>query len=1166
MASAFTHLHLHSQYSLLDGAIRLKDLFPRILQYGMNKVALTDHGNMFGALDFYKQARKVGIKPIFGCETYITADMTSRSGYRDSHHLVLLAKNLEGYHNLAYLVSKAWLEGFYYSPRIDKKLLRERRAGLIGMTACLSGEVPSTVLRRGTDQAQEVALEYADIFEPNSFFLELQPNGMKDQEEVNAALIKIAANTGIGLVATNDCHYLDRKDAKAHDVLMCVQTGKTVDDENRIKHEVDEFYLKSPEEMEEAFAHVPEALENAAAIGELCNVELDLEQTLLPDYKVPEGFDLVSYLTKLSQDGLERRFAEMRQKGLSYDEPVYQARLKRELDVIMEMKFPGYFLIVWDFINFAKSQGIPVGPGRGSGAGSLVAYSLRITDLDPIPYNLLFERFLNPERVSMPDFDIDFCMNRRDEVIHYVSEKYGRNNVGQIATYHSLKAKGVVRDVARAMGLTYADGDKVAKLIPEPQGGKSVSIPEALKMEPRLQELADAEPKIATLLEVASSLEGLNRHAGMHAAGVVIAEEPLWDLTPCFKGQNDEIVTQYAKNEVEDIGLVKFDFLGLKTLTILDTAVRLILQRHPDFDLNALGTVDEATYKMIAAGQTTGVFQLESPPFKEVLKQLKPDCFEDIVAAVALYRPGPLGGGMVDDFIKGKHGLKKVTYPHPWLEDILEETYGVIVYQEQVMQIASILAGFSLGQADILRRAMGKKKESEMAKQKKVFLEGAAKKDVDARVAGQVFDLMAFFAGYGFNKSHSASYALITFQTAYLKCHFPVEFMAAVLTCERENADNLVKYTAETRAMGIRVVRPDVNESDAEFSVLEADGEKYIRFGLTAVRNVGEGAVEAIVEARQQAPFTGLFDCCERVDTRRVNKRVIEALIKSGAFDDVSAPRGISRARLMAALDAAQERAMSIQRDRASGQTSLLGLLDSGGPVHTPAEEDAEKYPDVPLWEPRVMLSFEKENLGFYVSGHPLERYAGDLRRHATATIGDIKTASKRREVSIGGLVTGFRERPLRSGKGRMATFSLEDDGGSVEVVVYSKPFAEFEQVLKADEPLLITAKLELDGEGDRRTAKLYLRAAETLAALRQRKTHEMRLRINADELQPSQLVSLKGLLLEYPGDCRVMVDISIPQRSCTHLSFPEQYSVNPSDELLFKLERLLGDRAAVLR
>ncbi|MCB9557734.1 MAG: DNA polymerase III subunit alpha [Deltaproteobacteria bacterium] len=1163
--SNFAHLHLHSQYSLLDGAIRLKDLFPALNRLNMDTVALTDHGNMFGALDFYKAARGAGIKPIFGCEAYVSdGAMTDRTS-RKSFHFVLLAKNLEGYRNLTYLVSRAYLEGFYYNPRIDKALLKKHSAGLIGLSACLGGEVAQTLLNRGSEQAEQTILEYRDLFDPGCYFLEVQPNGLTEQNELNETLVKIARKHNIRLVATNDCHYVERKDARAHDCLMCIQTGKQVSDTDRLKHDIDEYYLKSPQEMEQHFYNLPEALETAVDIASMCNVELDLDKCYLPRYQVPDGESLESYLRALADRGLRQRFAEMRENRIAYDERTYQSRLEHELSVIQSMGFAGYFLIVWDFIRYAKQNGIPVGPGRGSGAGSLVAYSLQITDIDPIPYNLLFERFLNPERVSMPDFDIDFCMHRRDEVIHYVTNKYGHDNVGQIVTMHQLKARGVTRDVARAMGVSYADADRVAKLIPEPIQGRSVSIPEALEQEPRLRELAQEDPQIGEVLEIASALEGLNRHAGTHAAGVVIGDKPLWEYVPCFRGPGGELVTQFAKTEVEEAGLVKFDFLGLRTLTIIAEALKQLKKREIEIDLATIPLDDRETFELMAAGNTTAVFQFESSGIKELLTKLKPDCFEDIIAAVALYRPGPLEGGMVDDFIRRKHGQTDVTYLHPWLEPILRETYGVIVYQEQVMSIASTLAGFSLGQADLLRRAMGKKKPEEMAKMKALFLDGAREKEVNAEVAEQVFDLMAVFAGYGFNKSHSAAYGLISYQTAYLKAHYPVELMAAVMTCDQDNIDNVTKFINEARAMGIEVKRPDVNESEAEFSVVPGEQGQFIRFGLAAVRNVGAGAVEAILEVRGQEPFRSLYDFCERVDARKVNRRVVEALVKSGAFDGVAA-EGQHRARLFAALDMAHERAMAAQRDRESGQTNLFGLIEVPEQAAGAVGPTREEYPDVPEWAPRQVLAFEKDSLGFYVSGHPLDRYEADLRRYANATTASLEELPDRSDVSIGGVISDYRERPLRSGKGRMAIFRLEDREGQVEVVVFSKPFEEFETVLKADEPLLVNARLAFEGEDEEnRVPRLRLTSAMTLEQARRQKSKALRLQLDAERLEAEQLGQLKDILLSHVGDCRTHVELSVANRWKAAMVLSERYSVAPTDEMLLKVERLLGAQAVKL-
>jgi DNA polymerase-3 subunit alpha len=888
--------------------------------------------------------------------------------------------------------------------------------------------------------------------------------------------------------------------------------------------------------------------------------------------------------------------------------------------VIVKMGFAGYFLIVWDFINYAKEHGIPVGPGRGSGAGSLVAYSMRITDLDPLPYNLLFERFLNPERVSMPDFDVDFCMNRRDEVIKYVTEKYGKTNVGQIVTMHQLKARGVIRDIARVMDIPYAEADKVAKLVPEPVQGKSPPIKEAIAQEPKLKELYESSENYKFLLDTAQALEGLNRHAGMHAAGVVISEKPLWEYVPCSRGPDGEIVTQFAKDEVEQAGLVKFDFLGLKTLTVIDIAVRLVNQTEGQgpngnggppahvprtgwverdgkwvFDINAIALDDPGVYQMISDGDTTGVFQLESSGFKELLKKLKPDCFEDIIAAGALYRPGPLEGGMVDDFIKRKHGEKRITYQHPALEPILKETYGVIVYQEQVMQIARALAGYSLGGADLLRRAMGKKKAEVMQKEKAKFMAGAEKNNVDPKIADEVFELMAAFAGYGFNKSHSAAYGLVTYQTGFLKRYYPEEFMCGLLTCDKDDTDKVVKNVAEVRAMGIEVLRPDVNQSECDFSVIRvseapakpgragrgegkkaASSKKVIRFGLSAVKGVGEGAVQAIIEAREArevrdaregGPFTSLDDFCRRVDARRCNKKVIESLIKSGAFDDI----GPNRASLFAYIDTAVERAAQAQRDRESGQRSIFDLLGGfGAPRPAPAASAAPAPPEGPPvlseWLPKEKLAFEKEALGFYSSGHPIDRYRSDLLRFRAVAIDQLETRPERAEVSVGGMVSDYRERPLKSGTGRMAFFNLEDTSGQIEVVCFSKPFAEYEEVLKCEEPLLVSGTLVTEGEGEAVVRRIHLKEARRLAHLRNERTKQMVLAMNADTLTQPQLEELKALLGRHHGAVTTVLRLVLEGRSRTDAVLPARFAVSPSDELLAGLERLLGSQAIQLQ
>ena len=1177
----FTHLHLHSQYSLLDGAIRLSDLFKTVKQMGMDSVALTDHGNMYGMVDFYKKAKDAGVKPIFGCETYVSATTMEDKTERKNYHLILLAKDQEGYKNLQYLNSKAYLEGFYYHPRIDKKLLKDHSRGLIGLSACLGGEVAQTLMREGYDKAKDKALEYKSLFEDDSFFLEVQPNGLDEQEQVNDSWKKMARETGLGLVATGDCHYVQKADWKAHNILMCIQQGKTLNDPGRLEHRTPAYYIQPPHEFNKKFSDVPEALENTVRIAKRCNVELELGKTYLPKYKVPDGYDLDSYVRKVAADGLERRFAEKHARGEKFDPDQYRERLRIELEVIVKMGFSGYFLIVWDFINYAKDHGIPVGPGRGSGAGSIVAYSLRITDLDPIPYNLLFERFLNPERVSMPDFDVDFCMNRRGEVINYVTEKYGKNQVGQIVTMHQLKSRGVIRDIARVMSIPYADADKVAKLVPEPVQGKAPTIDEALEAEPKLRELyADEKGPYKELIDHARALEGLNRHAGMHAAGIVIGEKPLWEYVPCSRGPDGEIVTQFAKDEVEQAGLVKFDFLGLKTLTVIDIAMRLIHKEKPELDINALPLADAAVYDMIAAGDTTGVFQLESSGFKELLKKLKPDCFEDIIAAGALYRPGPLEGGMVDDFINRKHGRTRVTYAHPDLEPILKDTYGVIVYQEQVMQISSALAGYSLGQADLLRRAMGKKKKEAMEKEKAKFLSGAEKKAIDTKIADDTFELMSKFAAYGFNKSHSAAYGLVTYQTAYLKHYYPEEFFAGLLTCDKEDTDKVVKSVAEVRANGIDVLKPDVNVSEHDFSVVKETYKtkkgdvlkKVIRFGLSAVKGVGEGAVESILAAREkEGAFKDVFDFCLRIDLKRVNKKVLEALIKSGAFDGLH-PQS-NRAAMLAAVDVAVDEAQKVARERDSGQTSLFGLLAPPPSVNGAAVKPSShlSYADVDDFTPKQRLAFEKESLGFYITGHPLDRYQADLKRfRATRTV-DVQEREDWEEVQVAGIVSAYKEWPLKSGDGRMCVFSLEDTVGSVKVACFAKAFAQYEAVLKSDEPILVSGKIkpgrvDENDESAKAVKELSLAEAVPLHQLRTDKTKQILVELSADTLTDERMDALKAALEKHPGPVTTVLRLKVPKRSVTDCVLPSRFNVTPSDELLVRIEKLFGAEAARLR
>ncbi len=1131
----FTHLHLHTQYSLLDGAIRLDHLFPKVLERGMKSVAITDHGNLFGALDFYQRAKAHGVKPIFGCETYVAPDRNDKTERR-SNHLILLAKNEVGWKNLSYLNSMGYLEGFYYNPRIDKPLLRAHAEGLIGLSACLGGEVAQTLMRRGPEAAETAAREFDDIFGRGNFFLEMQPNGLEEQEQVNGHLQTLSKKTGIPLIATNDCHYLNQTDARAHEILMCVQQKKTIHDDKRLHHRNEAFFVKTPAEMEAYFKHIPEAMENAARIGELCNVEFKLGQTFLPKFQVPDGMTAESYLQSIAQGGLKKRIEEAYRRGDKVDGDVYAARLELELGVIQKMQFAGYFLIVWDFIRYAKEHGIPVGPGRGSGAGSLVAFCMRITDIDPIANKLLFERFLNPERISMPDFDVDFCMNRRDEVIAYVTDKYGKDNVGQIVTMHQIKARSGVRDIARAMAIPFAEADKVAKFVPEPIQGKSPPIAEAIEKEPRLKALYDESPIYRELLDVAKGLEGLNRHAGKHAAGVVIGDRPLWEYVPCFRPAADEtgIVTQYDKDMVEKAGLVKFDFLGLKTLTVIQTCLDHVARERQargqePLELSLLPLDDAGVYKMISDADVTGVFQLESSGFRELLKKLRPDCFEDIVAAGALYRPGPLEGGMVDDFIERKHGRKKVEYDHPTLEPILKDTYGVIVYQEQVMQISSALAGYSLGKADLLRRAMGKKKLEVMAKEKAGFMEGAKQKGVDPKIAERVFDLMEKFAGYGFNRSHSAAYGLLTYQTAYLKRYYPVEFFAALLTCDKDDTDAVVKFIAEAKAQGIPVLRPDVNESETNFSVVVAgdakdDGQKVIRFGLGAVKGVGEGAVEVIKAARTQGGrFLSLFDFCRRVDGRKVNRKVVEALVKAGAFDGIAQQNGVTRACVFAAIGLASERAAEAQRERESGQTNLLALLSGGPSKGNNSHVQDDKYPPCDEWMPKELLANEKEALGFYISGHPLDRYGGEIRRFTNATAANCTDKGERAEVVLAGVVSSYQERPMKNGQGKYAFLTLEDQTGQIEMIVNARKVEEYRDLLSRDEPLLVTGTVDSPfGDGEAARERLRFLDAKLLAKVRAERSSQLDIKLNADAVKEDQLVALEKLLRNHQVICKI--------------------------------------------
>src|SRR3954462_1436581 len=943
--SDFVHLHLHSEFSLLDGACRIEELLDRAAELKTPAVAITEHGNMFSSVIFHDQARKRGVNPILGCEVYVApGDRRTKSGTpgETANHLVLLAETNEGYHNLIKLVSSGYTEGFYYKPRIDKDLLAQHSKGLIGLSSCLKGEVATGIRTEQQQKAVNAAAAYRDILGRENFFLEMQYQGIDDQRVVNIGLQPIAKDLGIDLVVTNDVHYLKNSDFKPHDILLCIGTGKTVNDTERLKYHGDQFYLKTDKEMAAVFPDYIDAMRRTVQIAARCNVDLSFKENYLPNFDVPPGFTLDDYFEHIVREGFRARLARLKELAnagtLAHTIDEYERRLTYEIEMIKKMKYPGYFCIVWDFIRYAREKGIPVGPGRGSAAGSFVAYCLRITDVDPMAYDLIFERFLNPERVSLPDIDIDFCERRRGEVISYVTEKYGREQVAQIITFGTMKAKAVVRDVARVMDIPYADADKVAKAIPP---ALDMTLAKALEESPALKEMQQKDERIKELLTIAQRLEGMTRHASVHAAGVVIAPRPLTEFVPLYKSQKDEIVTQWAMKEVERVGLLKMDFLGLSTLTLIQDCLAEIKRTEGiEIDIDAIPLKDEKTYKLFSEGATYGVFQFESSGMRELLRKAKPERLADLIALNALYRPGPLKSGMVDDFVSRKQGKTEVKYELKQLEPILSDTYGVIAYQEQVMRIAAVLAGFTMGQSDVLRKAMGKKDPKVMAKQREAFMTGAAANGINEKKAKKIFDLMEFFAGYGFNKSHSTTYAWVAYQTGYLKANYPWHFMAALLTIEAANTDKLAMYLGECRELGIPILPPDINRSQLAFTV-EKEG---IRFGLCAVKNVGEGAILSMLAVRKDlGEVTSLFTLCEKVDQRLVNKRPLESLVKAGAFDSLAdGPILSRRARLFAAVDKAVEHGSRHQRDRQDGHVSLFGGGDE--------EAEAIPLPEVPAW------------------------------------------------------------------------------------------------------------------------------------------------------------------------------------------------------------------------
>ena len=1137
----FVHLHCHSDYSLLDGACGVNQLVNAVAEQGMPAVALTDHGNLFGAVHFYDAAREKGVQPIIGCEVYVSQQgHKSRSDTDRYNHLVLLCESQEGYRNLIDLVSTAFLEGFYYKPRIDKELLARHSKGLIALSGCLRGDINETLLADHYEDARRLAYSYADLFGRSNFFLELQNHGMEQDQRAVPLMVRLARDTGIPLVATNDSHYLRREDARSHEVMLCIQTGKTMSDPSRMRWPTPEFYLKPRAEMLALFGELEEALDRTWEIAQRCRVQLEQVKEPFPRFEVPEGHSTDSYFEYVARQGYERRRARIEALSaagrLKHHPAEYAERLDREIRMIQQMKFSGYFLIVWDFIRFARSCGIPVGPGRGSAAGSLVSYAMGITDIDPLEYGLLFERFLNPERVSLPDIDIDFCTRRRGEVIRYVTEKYGREQVAQIITIGTLGARAAIKDVGRVLDMSFADVDRITKLVPNVL---NISLADAIRMEPGFAQASQKDPRVSEVLEVARRLEGMARNAGVHAAGVVIAPQPLKELVPLYRTNKDEIVTQYDMSGLEKLSLLKMDFLGLTTLTLIHDAVELIEKhRGVKLALEEIPLNDAKTYEIFTKAFTSGIFQFESSGMRDILRRYQPSRIEDLIALNALYRPGPIQGGMVDDFIERKHGRRQITYEILELKDLLEETYGVIVYQEQVMQIANRLAGYSLGEADILRRAMSKKQPEEMVRQRERFIHGAIERGHPRRKIEKLFDLMEQFAGYGFNKSHSAAYAYLAYLTAYLKANYPIDFMAALLTSETGNTAKIVKYIGECREMGIRVLPPDINSSEWSFT---PDGEA-IRFGLGAIKSLGQSGVESILAARREGGrFRSLYEFCERIDLGAVNRRMIENLIKAGALDTL-AP---ARAQLFAAVEGAMESGQKAWRDRQNGQAGLFAEMAAEEPEERP-------LPAAPEWSSQEKLAGEKEVLGFYVTGHPLEEYSAkikDLASHFTDTLEGLERGV---EVQLCGIPTSIQRR--RNKEGRIwAAMQLEDLHGSIDAVLFTTNYERLAPQLVEDQAVFVKGLVLPDESGP---PKISIQDVTPLAVAGLQYPSLISIRVPLGR-HADAAAALGEIFAKKPGETAVRLRLESPRDFSLILDVPQK--VKPDREFQQEVERICG-------
>lgn len=1143
----FTHLHVHTEYSLLDGASKIKELVHHTKELGMDSIAITDHGVMYGVIDFYKAAKAEGIKPIIGCEVYVAPgsrfDREVGKGDNRYYHLVLLAENDQGYHNLMKIVSRGFTEGYYYKPRIDREILQEFHEGIIALSACLAGEV-ATKLRQGFyEEAKQAALEHQAIFGEDNYFLEMQDHGIDDQKMVNQGLMRMSQETGIGLVATNDIHYVKESDAEAHDILLCIQTAKKVADEDRMRYDGGQYYLKSPKEMEELFPYAKQALENTGKIATRCNVEIIFGEQKVPKYEVPEGFTSYSYLQALCEEGLQRRYDPVTDE--------LKERLDYELSTIQKMGYVDYFLIVWDFIKYGKDNGIAVGPGRGSAAGSIVSYCLGITDIDPIRYNLLFERFLNPERISMPDIDVDFCYERRQEVIDYVVRKYGKEKVVQIVTFGTMAARMVIRDVGRALDMPYAAVDRVAKMIPMGANGHNITINEAIDISSDLKKAYEEEEDVRYLIDMSKRLEGLPRHASMHAAGVVIGQKPIDEFVPLSRGSEDAITTQFTMTTIEELGLLKMDFLGLRTLTVIQDAVRNIKQsKGIDIDIDHLNMEDKEVYDLLCTGQTDGIFQLESNGMKSFMKELKPRNIEDVIAGISLYRPGPMD--FIPLYIKGKDHPETITYDCPQLEKILAPTYGCIVYQEQVMQIVMELAGYTLGRSDLVRRAMSKKKGDVMQRERQNFVYGNEEENVpgcinrgiDEKTANKIFDEMIDFAKYAFNKSHAAAYAVVAYQTAYLKCHYPEEFMAALITSVLDRTDKVSEYIAHCRKLGIQILPPDINEGYSHFSV----ADNAIRYGLSALKSVGRPVIDAIVEEREKnGRYKDLKDFISRLSNKEVNKRTIESFIKSGALDSFDANRRQMMMVYVQVID-------MVNQEKKSAMTGQMSLLDFLG------EEEKKdfdiSYPEVSEYEKEEKLAYEKEVLGIYVSGHPLEDYQELMNRNIDATTHDFLPDPENGETvakdqiyyTLGGMVSAKTVKMTKSNQ-NMAFITLEDLLGSIEVVVFPKKYEQYRQYLDQDAKIFVYGRASIsEDEG-----KVLLEKVVPFTEV----PRQLYLQCdNKDDYQKKE-EAIYGILDKYPGNSNVII---VLKEEKLMKPLGNQFRVDASDALTKEMKELLGE------